>query len=322
MKITPMAQGGQTLGSVDLGRTADPIKMERARAIARGEAPAEPTATQTEQPRPNTRSIRMRTQMSPDRQEAIQEAVEETQSSTPESVEQGAVEATQPLSPQFAALAKQKRALQLERAQLDKDKAELSARGTTDDSSALIAKLKSSPLSVLQEHGVTYDQLTEQLLSGGGTDPRILELEAKLQALESGMEKKLVDRDAATETAALNEMRKEADRLAKDGDSFELVRETNSVPQAIELIRRTYKETGEILDVQDALQAVEDELIEESLKLARLNKVQGRLAPQELPLQQQPQRQMRTLTARDSSQAPMSARARALAAFNGTLRNK
>jgi hypothetical protein len=252
---------------------------------------------------------------------APEQVPDQTQSGNPVPSEPAVVEATQPLSPQFAALAKQKRALQLERAQLDKERAELGARGTREDSSALLERLKSAPMSVLQEAGVTYDQLTEAILSGqSGANPEIASLKQELKALKEGLDKTFVDRDTAQEQAALGEMRKEADRLAKEGDSFELVRETGSVPQAIELIHRTYKQTGEILDVQEALQLVEDELIGESLKLAKLAKVQGRLAPPPLQPQQQPQRQMRTLTARDGSAAPLSARARAIAAFQGTLR--
>src|ERR1019366_8411005 len=118
MKISSMPAGtggnpGQTLGSVDVGRSASPMRLERAKAVAAGQTPAEPQEN-IEQPRPNVRSLKMRTNFSTNREEAPMTEIDTidapvTESSIPETPEQGAVEATQPLSPQFAALAKQKR---------------------------------------------------------------------------------------------------------------------------------------------------------------------------------------------------------------------
>ncbi len=233
----------------------------------------------------------------------------------------GADEATKPLSPQFAALAKQRRALQVkERELLDREKA-LSAQVPAQGTSVDLARLKSEPLSVLLEAGVTYEQLTEAILANqNGDSSQIRSLEAKIAALESGIDKKLTDRDSQQEQQVLAEMTREANSLVAEGDTFEMVRETRSVPDVMTLIERTYRETGEVLDVREALQLVEDDLIEESLKLARFNKVQTRLQPP-APLPQPNQhRQMRTLTNRDTASVPMSAKARALAAFNGTLK--
>ncbi len=231
-------------------------------------------------------------------------------------------EATKPLSPQFAALAKQRRALQVkERELLDREKAltaQVPAQGTSVD----LARLKSEPLSVLLEAGVTYEQLTEAILANqNGDSSQIRNLEAKIAALESGFDKKLTDRDSQQEQQVLAEMQREATSLVAEGDTFEMVRETRSVPDVMKLIERTYRDTGEVLDVREALQLVEDELLEESLKLARFQKVQSKLAPPAPPPPPPNQhRQMRTLTNRDTASVPMSAKARALAAFNGTLK--
>lgn len=323
MKITPVTQSsgqvGQALGSVDVGRTADPIKMERARQIAQGkqvpEAPADPQVERLQQ---NVRKIKMRTQQSTHRDDDPVEVVDEAQavdaSTISESVEPPAVEATQQLSPQFAALAKQKRALQLERAEFEKQKTSL-PQGNEE----LVARLKAQPLDVLLEHGVTYDQLTEAILGGQQGNPEIQELKAKIKALEEGVDSKFQSRETAQEEAALTEMLYEAESLAKEGDAFELIRERNAYDQVLRLIHSTYKQSGRVLDVQEAMNTIENQLLSDAEKLAGLSKVRNKFAPP--PLQpQQPQRQMRTLTARDSSAAPMSARQRAIAAFQGTLR--
>lgn len=331
MKISPISQGtgtpGQALGSVDVGRTANPIKLERARAIARGEKVPELEEDKHEelQPKPNTRSIKMRTQQSVYRDGSPAEVPEappaEPASPIPEAIEPPATEVTKPIAPQFVALAKEKRAAQVRTAALDAREKALAEREANTANPDLIARLKAQPLSVLQEHGVTYDQLTEAILNGSDAiNPEIQALKAELKALKEGVDKTLGDRDTQAEQAALGEMRREAEKLARDGDAFEMVRETKSLPQVMDLIHRTYKETGEVLDVSEAMQLVEDELITESLKLATLKKVQGKLAPPPpAPLQPQ-QRQMRTLTARDTAAPTMSAKARAIAAFNGTLK--
>src|SRR5258706_11179273 len=99
MKISPMAQGsgtpGNALGSVDVGRTADPVKMERARAIARGEKVQEEEKEVEERPKLNARSIKMRTQRSTHLHTDLipqAEPEKEAVSSKEDEVEKGAVE--------------------------------------------------------------------------------------------------------------------------------------------------------------------------------------------------------------------------------------
>jgi hypothetical protein len=227
-------------------------------------------------------------------------------------------EATEPLSPQMAALAKQRRALQVKEREIAEREKALSA-STTQADVVTKAQLKSDPLSVLLDSGVTYEQLTEAVLARQDDTP-IRSLEAKIKALEEGLDKKLSDRDAQTEQQVLAEMQKDATRLAAEGDEFELIRETRSIPVVMELIKQTYHKTGEVLDVTAAMKLVEDELVNDSLKVASYKKVQSQLAPAPIPQPQQQQRQMRTLTNRDTASIPLSPKQRALAAFNGTLK--
>lgn len=334
MKISPIATGGQhgqSLTSTHVGRTADPVKMEKARAIARGEKVEEQVQPQPQEtaPRQDVRKLTMRTNYSTNREMPV-EQVQETpiepapQSSTPDTTEQGAVEATQPLSPQFAALAKQKRALQLERAELDKLKAELAQNKVAPVSDQLAEKLKSDPMSVLQEHGVLnpefYNSLTERLLNEQqGINPEIQAtiqtLKEEIKTLKEGVDKSFQTREAQQEEAALTEILYEAEALAKEGDAFELIREQDAYDKVLRLIHKTYKDTGRVLGTTEAMNRVENELLAHAEKLARLGKVQSKVSPQ--PPQLQPQRQMRTLTARDSVAPVLDRRTRAINAFKG-----
>lgn len=341
MKISPIATGGQhgqSLTSTHVGRTADPVKMEKARAIARGEKVEEQAQPQpqVEMPRQDVRKLTMRTNYSTNREEIpVEQAPEvpaeqtpQPQSSTPDTVEQGAVEATQPLSPQFAALAKQKRALQLERAELDKLKAELAQNKVAPVSDQLAEKLKSDPMSVLQEHGVLnpefYNSLTERLLNEQqGINPEIQAtiqtLKEEIKTLKEGVDKSFQTREAQQEEAALTEILYEAEALAKEGDAFELIREQDAYDKVLRLIHKTYKDTGRVLGTTEAMNRVENELLAQAEKLARLGKVQSKVSPQPPQLQPQ-QRQMRTLTARDSVAPTLDRRARAINAFNGNTK--
>lgn len=222
-------------------------------------------------------------------------------------------EATQPLSPQFAELAKRRRALQLqERALKEREKA-LADQGTGSDRID-IARLKNEPLRVLQEAGVTYDQLTEHLLANQ-EDAKVRALEAKLEALEQGVEKKFIDRETQAEKQVLAEMRREVeDILAKD-ETFELVKAHRKAPDVMKLIERTYHETGEVLTEMQALKLVEDHLFEEQKRLTGLSKIKSLFAPETPVTQPQQQTGMRTLKNRDTASTALSRRARALAAF-------
>lgn len=350
MKITPVAQPsvnpGESLTSTNVGRTADPMKMNRARAIARGEKVPEldpNTPPQEERARPDVRKLKMRTNFSTDREMPLPEPEEAVpaptnevlkptnvssseQSSTPDAVEPGAVEATQPLSPQFAALAKQKRALQLERAEFEKLKAESTQQGTKP-AEDFVSKLKSNPLSVLQEHGALtpefYNALTEQLLNGQGSNPELQALKEEIDALKKGVETQFQTREAQQEEAALTEMLYEAEALAKEGDTFEMIRSEGeeALQKVLRLIHSTYKKSGRVLDVTEAMNTIETQLLARAEKLASINKVRAKIAPPEPNQQLQPQqRGMRTLTARDTAAPQLDRRARAIAAAMGTLK--
>lgn len=338
MKISPVAnpQGQAALShaGVDVGRSASPERLAAAKAIARGEAPPAATDPQVARAEASINKIRMRTQLSPDRYapetpvDATEVAeTEESAESTLPHVEKEAndgLEETKPLSPQFAALAKQKRALDVrERALAEREKA-LETSPSTTGVEEFRTRLKSEPLRVLLEEGVTYDQLTEAILANqSGINPEIQALKQEIKALKEGVDKTLSDKDQAAKNAVLTEMRKEAEILAKEGDSFELIRETKSTPDVIDLIQRTYDETGEILDVREAMELVEKELLEDSLRVAQFQKVKSQLAPTPAVVPQPAvtqQRQIRTLTNRDGAMPVLGKRERAIAAALGQLK--
>lgn len=291
MKISPMGSQGTVVGSIPTG----------------AEAPA--TMSQ------KIRSLKMRTDVTPGR---VEELPPDPALPTPDTLEVKPDEATQPLSPQFAALARQRRALQQEKQAFEREKAESATK--QDVGGVDRARLKSDPIGVLLEEGVTYEQLTEAVLANqNGYNPEIKKLQDEIRALKAETEKTFSDKETQAEESALNEMERDAIRLSSQGDEFALVRETGSIKKVRDLIHRVYKQDGEVLDVREALKLVEDELLKDNLRIANLGKIQSQVAPQ-VQQPQQLQRPMRTLSNRDTASVPMSAKQRALAAFHGTLK--
>lgn len=275
----------------------------------------------------------MRTQASPDRQFDIpsEQALDQNPNSlTPNEPVESAIadtneqapvaEETKPLSPQFAALAKQRRALQQERANFDREKAEHAAQ-TTQNVGVDLARLKEDPLGVLQEAGVTYDQLTEAILNGQShpATAQIKALEAKISALESGIDTKLTERDSQAEQQVVAEMKREAASLVSTDDQYRYTRAMGKSDEASRLVHENWKKTGEVWDVSYALELIEAECKKDYDRLT-----QALTPAQEAQLEQrqiQPQPQgMRTLTNRDTARPLMSRRDRMMAAFEGRLK--
>lgn len=334
MKISPIVGTGVPSAQVNGLEGSSPSRIERAKQIAAGQPPVEEEVQETGNPQVdklNARRIQMKTNFSTNRQDIIEQPVGEPiveQSLDKIDTNEPAVvvEETKPLSPQFAALAKAKRALQVKERELQQREAQLKTQNPASNED-LIAKLKSNPLSVMLENGVTYDQLTEAIIAQqSGNTPEINALKAELAALKEHVGNQFTTRDQQAEQQVLADIKKEAIQLAK-GEQFEAIREAKAENQVVELIHRTWKKTGEILDTHEAAELVENQLIDEALPFAKLSKVQKRLTPAEaaqvevqLPTPKPNTKIMRTLTNRDTASPIMDKRARAIAAMQGTLK--
>lgn len=339
MKITPVAGGGggQNIGAVSTQSTS-PDRLAAAKAVAMGQSPMRmtesdtPIDSRTQRSQQDIRRIKMRVQQSPDRmfdtQQSTTNVVDAMQSATVDNNEGVVSEETKPLSPQFAALAKQRRALQVKERELITREEALKAQPSTDAGGEWTARLKSQPLRVLEEQGVLnpgfYDQLTEYLVSGqAGMNPEIQSLKEEIKALKEGVDKNFVERDTQAEESALTEMLYEAEALAKDGETYQMIRDDDAYDQVLRRIHSHYKKTGQVLDVRSVMDDLENELITKAERYYKIPKLQSKYAPQ---VQMQPQAQsrqqpqMRTLTNRDTAQVPLDRRTRAMMAAQGLLK--
>lgn len=257
------------------------------------------------------------------------------------------------LSRQFAKLAQQEKALRAKAAQQEQAykarEADLAAREAKltqqpkqqfDQSKYVsIDDLKYNALSVLEKAGVSYEQLTNQLLNPVQTDPamqaHIAKLEAKLAAIEEQTNTQKTSFEKQQEQAykaAVKQIETDVTNLVNKDPSFEAIKHAGAYKDVVDLIEQTYHKDGYLMSVEEASQAVEDYLVDQYTTFSNIGKVKQKIAqantgkaaqsnPEQKPgtesQSQQKQQPMKTLTNTNSSTRQLSARERALLAFKG-----
>jgi hypothetical protein len=281
------------------------------------------------------------------RQQAISE-----ESAVPQEDTKAAPPAEDPMSRQFAQLARQEKALRAKQQQIQQQEqmwkakeAELRAREEAItakpqiDQNQYVSKdqLKRNALKVLEEAGITYEQLTQQAMNPYQRDPMvddtINELRNEIKALKQATEttqKTYQEQQTNAYQAAVKQIELDVKSLVSNDPQFETIKATESIRDVVDLITQTYEKDGYLLSVEEAAQQVENYLFEEALKLNNLSKMKSRLSqanastaqsntaksPVQSLTNKQPQ-QMKTLTNATGSNRPLTAKERAIMAFKG-----
>lgn len=323
MKISPVV-GTPTLPKTPTS-SLSPEKLERLKSIAAGQKPEDkPEEPQAEKP-PAMPKITMQTNKTVHRNGDPTQDAPPTEEGTEIGNAESAIsdtgvqaktepEAIAPISPQLAELARQRRALQEERRLFAEEKAALEAKSS---SAVDVERLKKQPLSVLQELGVTYEQLTDEILNSQGGNAEIAALKAEIAELKKGIDDKFTQKDTEQEEAVFNHMKNQVDKMCFSSDQYKFIREAKAQGKVLDLIRTTWKEKGEVLDEAEAMDLIEAELREDAKRYAKLI---GELEtpPEPTPAQPAPQTGgLKTITNKDSARPPMSRRQRAIAAALG-----
>jgi hypothetical protein len=254
------------------------------------------------------------------------------------------------VSKHYEKLIRQEKAIRAKEAAIKQREAELKAKEESlnatpkIDQSSYIDKnrLKSDPLSVLAEAGLSYEELTNQLLNSTPRDPRvdatINELKAEIEQLRKSNEKSSKYQEEQQQQAyqaAVKQIEIDTQSLIDRDPTFETIKATGTANEVVKLITETYNKDGILLSIEEAAQQVEDYLTEEYSKIASINKIKSRLEkslatkPQtstdtktqsEIQQPKQTQPTMKTLTNNTSASRQLSARERAVLAFKGELK--
>lgn len=345
MQVIPGKVETTTSENSSAGKAATQRAIE-AFSKASTPAPASPNSNQADLPVSNANAV------SPEELSVITQTSKQSESqkntseaNTVESKD-SAVEASpeapkapeEPLSSQYAQLARKEKAIRAKAQEVKAKEAELMTREAAltarSEPKALEGpsmkdRASKDPLGVMQELGISYEQLTEMLLN---QDPNAARYQAEMEGLRAEIkalrEESKTTREQDQQSAyknAVNLIRTEVSQLVKADDTFETIRETGSVDDVVELIEATFKEDGRMLPIEEAAQLVEDHLLEEAMKLTKLKKIQSRLAASKpaAPASKQTSpaapTQAKTLTNSMSASKPLTPTERAILAFQGKL---
>lgn len=270
------------------------------------------------------------------------DTVEESSKDTSEATQSTSSETStkeEPLSSQYAVLARKEKALRAKAAQQEQAfkareaalaarESEVSNKASFDPSKFIsLDDLKSNAYATLAKLGISYDDISEQAIAAQSPEAQAYsrmrsEIQEELRALREEQDrtrKQIENSQTQAYQQALKQITLEVGELVNKDPNFETVKHAGATNDVVELIERTFQEEGKLLTVEEATQAVEDYLVEEALKMSNIKKVKDRLS--QANTSKQPQTvQMKTLTNSVGAHKPLSARERALLAFKGELK--
>lgn len=346
MKVTPVSGPGaiQDTSTPEAIRTAKAVAAFQRSAQTQG-VQSEPDANTAQQPPVNANAISAE-EVGAVKAQTNQENQESSDAPTVES-EVTAPEQDPELKRRFEQIARQERALRAKAQDQDKRlkarEAALAAREaavqqpTEPDLSNYVdkARIKQDAISVLEEAGISWDELTNQAINRQNIDPRVTNtisrLEAKIAQLEKATEasqKTYEQQQQDSYQAAVKQITSDAKQLVYTDPEFETVKAMNAVNDVVDLIKKQHAADGTVLSVEEAAREVENYLVEEAMKITQIDKIKKRMAaanaskpPTEAKTQASKQPQMKTLTNATSSSRPLTARERAIAAMEGRLKS-
>lgn len=171
------------------------------------------------------------------------------------------------ISPRFAMLAKEEKRLQEERKRLAEERKNPDFQDYLEFKK-LKAQAKADPLTALEKLGLSYDEITEYVISGKHTkDPSVRALEEKLEKLEKEAREKEENAKKALEEAQLNNFKESIKaKCLEKADDYELVNIWGAHNLVYSVIQEHYDKTEEVLPIEEAAKKVEAYLEKESEK--------------------------------------------------------
>jgi len=205
-----------------------------------------------------------------------------------------------PLGARFAALARrEKEILQRERATKDaaaKRDAELAERLAKAESiEKKRAAWSDDPLGLLEELGVTYQQLTERVLKHGEpatAEDRVAKLEARLEAEAKARDEAAAkaaedvkSASAAKVESSINAFKSSIkDFVSAGADTYEMIAAEDAHELVFDVIEAGYEKDGTMMSVEQAAALVESHLYETAVaKLKTSKKLAALFAPPPAP---------------------------------------
>ena len=244
-----------------------------------------------------------------------------------EEVEQSLEEAREPeksddFSRKFAALSRREKEIRAKEAEYDKRIAELEERlgsfgkkPEPEPELPIEYRLKKDPLRALEDIGLSYDKLTELALNDGKLTPE-MQMRLMREELEGGYKKKfeelenrLLEKERSDEQRRYDDIQRGfqneiEDFVESNADRYELIKANEANDIIYDVIEEHYNDTGRILDIEEAAEAVESYLEEEAEKLLSLGKLRSKFGIEnDFEQEESPRQSQVTLSNAMSAQA-------------------
>lgn len=204
------------------------------------------------------------------------------------------------LSPRFAQLARQQKAMRAQQLQVQKEREELKAK-IADYETSYIPKTKLSelaknnPLGALEQMGITADEFTQALLNSNPQDAAIQKILQRIEAVENGQKQTLTNLELQQKQAyeqALTQIRNDLKLTAEADPRFETIKEADAkgweaTEGAVSLIETVFNEgwpekripKGTVMSNDQALLFVQEWVMEKAYEMAQLKGVKEKFTP-------------------------------------------
>ena len=244
-----------------------------------------------------------------------------------EEVEQSLEEAREPeksddFSRKFAALSRREKEIRAKEVEYDKRIAELEERlgsfgkkPEPEPELPIEYRLKKDPLRALEDMGLSYDKLTELALNDGKLTPEMQmrlmreELEGDYKKKFEDLENRLLEKEKSDEQRRYDDIQRGfqneiEDFVESNADKYELIQANEANDIIYDVIEEHYNDTGRILDIEEAAEAVENYLEEEAEKIFRLGKFRSKFGIEnDFEQEESPRQSQVTLSNAMSAQA-------------------
>lgn len=195
----------------------------------------------------------------------------------------------------FAALSRKEKQIRAQEAKIQQQMADLEAKikaletGRTEVETfkSLPDRLKKEPLKVLEEQGLTFEQLAQMVLNDGKPtqDMMLAEYDKKVMSRIEELQKKIEEKEKQEQEQkyeqAIQAFQTQLTDFIEQTPDYELIRANSAMEIVFDVIEQHHAETGEIMSNKEACDAVEEYLLEEAKKLVDREKVKKLLQPQQ-----------------------------------------
>jgi len=180
------------------------------------------------------------------------------------------------LGPKFAELAKR------ERAQFQREESLKAQAAQLQPLQEAIAQARKNPLKLLEAAGLTYEEISEFILSDGesvledtSVEKKLSDLQAKIEAKEAAESKAKADSQQATVNQQIDAFKQSISSEVASNPAYELIHSLGQEDMVYDVVLSHFNETGNVLPLPEALQAIESYLTEQSQKILKAKKFAG-----------------------------------------------